>query len=223
MGRVWGIVVAGGSATRFGEEKQFVSLAGRPVAEWAVAACRSVCDSVVLVVPADALSSDATKRLGADVSVAGGATRAASVRAGLEALGSDAEVVVVHDAARPLARPQLFKAVLSALDGADVAGAICAVPVTDTIKRVVARPSGDHGEASVVETLDRSDLVAVQTPQAFSVEVLRRAHCGDPDATDDAALVEALGLTVSVVPGDPDNLKLTTPADLARAELLAVR
>jgi 2-C-methyl-D-erythritol 4-phosphate cytidylyltransferase len=193
------------------------------VAEWAVAACRSVCDSVVLVVPADALSSDATKRLGADVSVAGGATRAASVRAGLEALGADAEVVVVHDAARPLARPQLFKAVLSALDGADVAGAICAVPVTDTIKRVVARPSGDHGEASVVETLDRSDLVAVQTPQAFSVEVLRRAHCGDPDATDDAALVEALGLTVSVVPGDPDNLKLTTPADLARAELLAAR
>ena len=95
--------------------------------------------------------------------------------------------------------------------------------MTDTIKRVVARPSGDHGEASVVETLDRSDLVAVQTPQAFSVEVLRRAHCGDPDATDDAALVEALGLTVSVVPGDPDNLKLTTPADLARAELLAAR
>jgi 2-C-methyl-D-erythritol 4-phosphate cytidylyltransferase len=222
MGRVWGIVVAGGSATRFGEEKQFVSLAGRPVAEWAVAACRSVCDSVVLVVPADALSSDATKRLGADVSVAGGATRAASVRAGLEALGSDAEVVVVHDAARPLARPQLFKAVLSALEGADVAGAICAVPVTDTVKRVTA-PSGDHGEASVAETLDRSDLVAVQTPQAFSVEVLRRAHLGEPDATDDAALVEALGLTVSVVPGDPDNLKLTTPADLARAEQLAVR
>jgi len=75
----------------------------------------------------------------------------------------------------------------------------------------------------VVETLDRANLVAVQTPQAFSAEVLRRAHEGAPDATDDAALVEALGLTVSVVPGDPDNLKLTTPGDLVRLEMLVGR
>jgi 2-C-methyl-D-erythritol 4-phosphate cytidylyltransferase len=114
----------------------------------------------------------------------------------------------------------LFKAVVAALEADGVVGAICALPVTDTVKRVVRARGGDP---SVVETLDRSELVAVQTPQAFSVDVLRRAHEGEPDATDDAALVEALGLTVSVVPGDPDNLKLTTPADLARAELLAVR
>ena len=222
MGRVWGVVVAGGSGTRFGQAKQFASLAGRPVAGWAVTACRSVCDSVVLVVPADHLSDDAADRHGADVVVAGGPTRAASVRAGLQALGRDAEIVVVHDAARPLATPELFKAVLAALGGDQVAGAVCAVPVTDTVKRVAASGERD-GEPAVVETLDRANLVAVQTPQAFFVEVLRRAHQGDPDATDDAALVEALGLTVSVVPGDPDNLKLTTPADLARAETLAGR
>jgi 2-C-methyl-D-erythritol 4-phosphate cytidylyltransferase len=222
MGRVWGVVVAGGSATRFGEAKQFASLAGRPVARWAVTACRSVCDSVVLVVPADRLSVDVASQHGADVAVAGGPTRAASVRAGLEALGPEAEIVVVHDAARPLARPELFKAVVAALERGRVAGAICAVPVTDTVKRVAAAPDG-VGEPAVVETLDRANLVAVQTPQAFFVEVLRRAHEGEPDATDDAALIEALGLTVSVVPGDPDNLKLTTPADLVRAETLAGR
>jgi 2-C-methyl-D-erythritol 4-phosphate cytidylyltransferase len=222
MGRVWGVVVAGGSATRFGEAKQFVSLAGLPVAQRAVAACRSVCDSVVLVVPADTLSSDAAMDHGADIAVAGGPTRAASVRAGLGALGAEAEIVVVHDAARPLARPELFKAVVAALESGRVAGAICAVPVTDTVKRVAPGADG-VGELAVVETLDRTTLVAVQTPQAFLVEVLRLAHEGEPDATDDAALVEALGLTVSVVPGDPDNLKLTTPADLARAELLVGR
>ena len=212
--------MAGGSATRFGEAKQFLSLAGQPVAARAVAACRAVCDSVVLVVPSDAIATGVGGDHGADVSVPGGPTRAASVRAGLRAVGPEAEIVVVHDAARPLAGPQLFKAVVAALEADGVVGAICALPVTDTVKRVVWAREGDP---SVVETLNRSELVAVQTPQAFSVDVLRRAHEGEPEATDDAALVEALGLTVSVVPGDPDNLKLTTPADLARAELLAVR
>jgi 2-C-methyl-D-erythritol 4-phosphate cytidylyltransferase len=216
VGRVWGIVVAGGSGTRFGEAKQFVVLGGRSVAERSVAACRSVCDTVVLVVPTGS-STMATH--GADVVVEGGATRAASVRAGLGALGPEAEIVVVHDAARPLATAPLFRAVVDALRPAAVAGSIPGVPVSDTVKRVAPAPTSG-GAPRVVETLDRSDLVAVQTPQAFYVDALRRAHVGDPDATDDAALVEALGLGVSVVPGDVDNLKLTTPADLARAELL---
>jgi 2-C-methyl-D-erythritol 4-phosphate cytidylyltransferase len=222
VGRVWGIVVAAGSATRFGEQKQFLSIAGRPVVDWALDACRSVCDSVVLVVPTERLSGPLPGVSGADAVVAGGSTRAASVRAGLGALGPEAEIVVVHDAARPLARPSLFKAVVAALEGGDVAGVICAVPVTDTVKRIGPSLSG-NGDPVILETLDRTELVAVQTPQAFSVDALRRAHEGEPDATDDAALVEALGLVVSVVPGDPDNLKLTTPADLARAELLAAR
>jgi len=214
MGSVWGIVVAGGSGTRFGAPKQFVSLAGRTVAERSVAACRVVCERVVLVVPAG--SAPPPDDHGADIVVPGGATRAASVRSGLSALGPDADIVVVHDAARPLARPELFESVVEAL-GRGAAGAICAVAVSDTVKRVTAGPGED---VAVVETLDRSDLVTVQTPQAFVVEVLRRAHEGEPEATDDAALVEALGLTVAVVPGDPGNLKLTTPADLARAELM---
>jgi 2-C-methyl-D-erythritol 4-phosphate cytidylyltransferase len=218
MARVWGVVVAGGSASRFGVPKQFASLGGRPVVEWAVSACRSVCERVVLVLPADIVAAEPCPRFGADLVVSGGETRSASVRAGLAALGSDAAVVVVHDAARPLAGPSLFRAVVDLVDVHGLAGAICAVAVTDTLKRVNAQA---ERPTLVTETLDRASLVAVQTPQAFMVEVLRRAHLGDPQATDDAALVEALGEPVGVVPGDPDNLKLTTPADLDRAALLA--
>lgn len=212
MGRVFGIVVAGGAGTRFGAPKQFLPLAGLTVAERSVATCRSVADRVVLVVPTGA----GPQTHGADVVVEGGATRAASVRAGLAALEEDVDAVVVHDAARPLARPELFAAVLGALERG-ASGAVCAVAVSDTIKRVARGP---NDELCVVETLDRSELVAVQTPQAFRPDALRRAHAGEPDATDDAALVEALGLPVAVVPGDPENLKLTTPADFARAEEL---
>jgi 2-C-methyl-D-erythritol 4-phosphate cytidylyltransferase len=213
VGTVWGVVVAGGSGTRFGGPKQFLPLGGRTVAELSVAACRAVCARVVLVVPAGARTD---LDHGADVVVEGGATRAASVRAGLGALGPDASVVVVHDAARPLARPELFESVVAALIRTGAAGAICAVAVSDTVKRVVE----DGSECVVAETLERRELVAVQTPQAFTVEALRAAHDGSPDATDDAALVEACGGRVVVVDGDPDNLKLTTPADLERAQRL---
>src|SRR5580658_3886115 len=135
MPGTWGVVVAGGSGERFGAPKQFALLRGRPVLEWSVAACRPSCAGVVLVVPAGhgALSAERPP-YGADVVVPGGATRAASVRAGLAAVPLDADVVVVHDAARPLAPPALFAAVIAALD-AGAAGAICALPVSDTLKR----------------------------------------------------------------------------------------
>jgi 2-C-methyl-D-erythritol 4-phosphate cytidylyltransferase len=217
MPGVWGVVVAGGSGERFGAPKQFALLAGRPVLEWSVAACRPVCARVVLVLPAgdEALAAELPP-YGADVVVGGGATRAASVRAGLAAVPDDVGVVVVHDAARPLAPPALFEAVVAALaDG--VAGAICALPVSDTLKRT-DRSLAEGAIPVVLETVDRRALVAVQTPQAFLAAVLREAHASQPDATDDAALVEALGATVRVVPGDPGNLKLTTPVDLAFAE-----
>jgi 2-C-methyl-D-erythritol 4-phosphate cytidylyltransferase len=215
---VWAVVVAGGSGARFGRPKQFELLAGRPVVSWSVAACRPVADAVVLVLPADALE----ETFGADVVVSGGATRSASVRRGLSVVPPDTEVVVVHDAARPLATPALFGAVVDAVrtsPGGAVAGAVCALPVADTLKRV----SDGTGAPFVVETLDRRPLVAVQTPQAFRGEVLRAAHVGDPEATDDAALVEALGAAVQVVAGDPANVKLTTPADLAYLEHLMGR
>jgi 2-C-methyl-D-erythritol 4-phosphate cytidylyltransferase len=207
---VWAVVVAGGSGQRFGQMKQFALLAERPVVEWAVAACRPSAGGVVLVLPRDAAADVAH---GADVVVEGGATRAESVRLGLAAVPYDAEVIVIHDAARPLASDALFRAVIAAVSSGEAGGAIPGVPVSDTIKVV----DGTH---TVTRTLDRSSLVAVQTPQAFGAALLRRAHAQGGEATDDAALVEALGATVRVVPGDPRNLKITTPADLGTAERL---
>jgi 2-C-methyl-D-erythritol 4-phosphate cytidylyltransferase len=217
VAKVWSIVVAGGAGSRFGDRKQFSSLGGRPVLEWAVEACRPSSAGVVLVLPADSQDAD---HHGADAVVAGGATRADSVRCGLAAVPDDAEVIVVHDAARPLASRRLFDAVIAAAGADGVDGAVPGVPPSDTIKAV-------DGAGSVTSTLDRSTLVAVQTPQAFRAGVLRRAHAhADPGAgaTDDATLVEALGGTVRVVPGEPANLKITDPDDLVVAErLLASR
>jgi 2-C-methyl-D-erythritol 4-phosphate cytidylyltransferase len=206
---VWAVVVAGGSGQRFGQLKQFALLAERPVVEWAVAACRPSASGVVLVVPR---GTDVARAHGADVVVEGGLTRAQSVRLGLAVVPDEAEVIIVHDAARPLASEVLFRAVIDAV----TAGAGCAipgVPVSDTIKVV-------DGTQTVTATLDRASLVAVQTPQAFGAALLRRAHAEGGEATDDAALVEALGATVRVVPGDPCNLKITTLADLGTAEHL---
>jgi 2-C-methyl-D-erythritol 4-phosphate cytidylyltransferase len=179
--------------------------------QWAVEAARTVADGVVLVLPAGRGAS-AGSSLGADVVVAGGDTRAASVRSGLAAVPGAAEVIVVHDGARPLASPALFRAVVDVV----VWGAEAAVPglaVADTLKRV----AGD----AVAATVEREGVVAVQTPQAFRADVLRRAHDGASEATDDAALVESLGATVRVVPGDPRNIKVTTAADLQVARALA--
>lgn len=217
MARVWSIVVAGGSGSRFGERKQFTSLGGRAVVEWAVEACRPVSAGVVLVVPADLLNTPNQSAYGADAVVIGGATRADSVRCGLEAVPTEAEVIVVHDAARPLAPPALFAAVLEAIHEEGVVGAVPGVPVSDTIKVV-------DGHMNVTNTLDRASLVAVQTPQAFRADALRAAHArvanGADVATDDAMLVEAEGGLVRVVPGHPGNLKITTPDDLEIAERL---
>jgi 2-C-methyl-D-erythritol 4-phosphate cytidylyltransferase len=211
---VWAVVVAAGGGSRFGARKQFASLGGRPLVAWSVVSARSVADGVVLVLPEGdhAVGGQGDDLHGADVAVPGGSTRAASVRAGLSAVPADAEVVVVHDGVRPLASPALFRAVVDAVhSGADAV--VPALPVVDTLKQVV----GD----AVVGTVGRDGLVSVQTPQAFRADLLRRAHEGEPDATDDARLVEALGATVRVVPGDPRNLKVTTPADLEIAQALA--
>jgi 2-C-methyl-D-erythritol 4-phosphate cytidylyltransferase len=200
----WAIVVAAGRGERFGGPKLQTVLAGRRALEWSVAAARAACDGVVLVVAA---GEDPGVEV--DRCVDGGATRSDSVRAGLAALPDDADVVVVHDAARPAARPALFDAVIAAVrGGADAA--VPGVPVTDTIKRT----EGDV----VVDTLDRSALVAVQTPQAFRADALRAAHASSGDATDDAALVERRGGRVVVVPGDPSNRKLTASDDVAALE-----
>ena len=129
--------------------------------------------------------------------MAGGSTRADSVRCGLAVVPDDAEVIVVHDAARPLAAPALFEAVIDAVTLEEADGAVPGVPPSDTIKAV-------DGAGYVTGTVDRNTLVAVQTPQAFRAGVLRRAHAqAGPGATDDAVLVEALGGRVRVVPATP--------------------
>ena len=200
------VVVAGGQGVRFGGFKQFASLGEETVAARSVRAARSVADVVVLVVPPGYDGSGE----GADVVVEGGVTRAASVRAGLAQVG-EADVIVVHDAARPNARPVLFAAVVAAVVG----GADAAVPglaITDTVKRVVR----EDGLTLVRATESRQELMTVQTPQAFRRTVLLAAHAHADEATDDAALVEMIGGRVVVVPGLSDNLKITEPVDLER-------
>jgi 2-C-methyl-D-erythritol 4-phosphate cytidylyltransferase len=181
--------------------KQFESLAGQRVLDWSVAAARQVCDGVVVVLPPDRLEPG---------SVAGADTRSGSVRAGLAAVPDEAEIIVVHDAARPMAGKDLFDRVVDAVrNGADAA--VPVVPVTDTIRR---RGKG---------TIDRSDLAIVQTPQGFLASALRSAHARDPEGSDDAGLVEAAGGTVVEVEGDPTNLKITHPDDLLIAAALMVK
>jgi 2-C-methyl-D-erythritol 4-phosphate cytidylyltransferase len=176
-----------------------------------VETARSVANGVVVVVPGTASGSDLVRIGSPDVIVQGGATRSESVRAGLAAVPSEAGIVVVHDAVRPLATAALFASVVQAvMSGADAA--VPGLPITDTLKKV--------SDDVVVSTIERSDLVSVQTPQAFRASVLRTAHAGSDVATDDAALVESLGGTVRIVPGERSNLKLTDPVDLRILEAL---
>jgi 2-C-methyl-D-erythritol 4-phosphate cytidylyltransferase len=212
--KVWTIVVGGGSGQRFGRPKQYESIGDERIIDRSHRIAEQSSDGVVVVVPA----GDADR----ERAVAGGSTRSESVRAGLAGVPADCDIVCVHDAARPLASPELYRAVISAVaDGADgtnrVDGAVPGVPVADTIKVI-----DDRGV--VIATPDRASLVAVQTPQAFRADMLRRAHDAGADGTDDAALVEEVGGLVVVVAGERDNRKITLPDDLdwARAVVGAV-
>ncbi|HXD68609.1 MAG TPA: 2-C-methyl-D-erythritol 4-phosphate cytidylyltransferase [Gaiellales bacterium] len=221
MSPTWAIVVAGGDGARLGADrpKAFVGLGGRPLLAHSIDLFEDhpAVDRIVLVVPSEweepaTLLADELAAGKVAAAVPGGATRALSVAAGLAEVGSDAEAILVHDAARPFASAELVDRVLAALDAHD--GAIPALPVTDTVKRV-------HGGV-VAETLERGELRAVQTPQAFRAAVLRRAYEAPAgavrDATDCASLVEAAGFAVAAVAGEPENVKITAPDDLARAE-----
>ena len=203
---VVGILAAGGTGERLGADrpKAFVVLGGRPMLDWSAEVLAQVCDRVVAAVPPG--YEDEVGR------VAGGASRSASVRNALDA-APDATVAVVHDAARPLVTSGLIDRCIEALRGAD--GAVAAARVTDTVKE--ADPAG-----RVLRTLDRAALWAIQTPQVFRADVLRRALAVDDAAlaaaTDDASLVEGVGGSVVVVEAPPDNFKVTTDADRRRAE-----
>jgi 2-C-methyl-D-erythritol 4-phosphate cytidylyltransferase len=201
---VVGIVPAGGSGERLGADrpKAFVVCAGRPLIEWSLDVLEAVCDRVVVAAPRDWLREGW---------VEGGPSRSQSVRNAVAA-APEARTLVVHDAARPLVTGELVEECIGALLGVD--GAIAAAPVSDTVKE--AYPDG-----TVLRTLDRSRLWAVQTPQVFRADALRGALDVDDEtlaaATDDAALVEAAGGTVRLVEAPVGNFKVTTEADLARA------
>ncbi|NNC11673.1 2-C-methyl-D-erythritol 2,4-cyclodiphosphate synthase [Planctomonas sp. JC2975] len=218
--RVAVIVVAAGSGTRLGAAvpKAFVTAGGRTLLEHAVHAVNGMRQAVQLiaVVPADRL--DDSQSLLDSVSpgaraVTGGVTRQASVAAGLASLEDAIDVVLVHDAARAFTPSSLFDEVVASVDVSGE-GAVPGLPVSDTVKRTDA-------DSRITATVDRSELVAVQTPQGFPRDRLVAAYAAaTEDVTDDAALVAAIGHPVRIVAGDPLAFKVTTPADLARAEQL---
>jgi 2-C-methyl-D-erythritol 4-phosphate cytidylyltransferase len=217
--RAVAIVLAAGAGRRLGSEipKAFLAIGDRPMLSVAVAAAAAspAIDAVVVTAPAGYEEAAAVCLEGLEVPctvVTGGATRQASVREALVALGEDVDVVAIHDAARPFAPPDLFTAVVDAVVGG-VEGAVPVLPIMDTVKHVDVD--------LIVGTEDRSELALAQTPQAFPLETLRAAHAraeaDGREVTDDAMLLEASGKVVTV-PGDPGNVKITTMLDLARAE-----
>ena len=221
---IWTIVVAGGSGRRFGSMKQFEELGSRRVIDHAVDTALACSQGVVVVVPDDDVEEERRRsgnRAGTDgsvVIVGGGPTRTASVRNGLRAVPNAAHIVLVHDAARPFASVALFESVIHAVvSGAD--GAIPGLPMVDTVKVIEVREvvQLESVVPVVVSTPDRATLVSVQTPQGFRADVLRRAYESEVDSTDDSALVESIGGTVIVVPGEADNRKITLIEDLAWA------
>lgn len=209
-GSVWAIVLAAGRGTRFGDDKQFALVGGVRLVDRAVSVALATCDEVVLVLPPGQPWD------GAPVAavVPGGTTRAGSVRAGLVAVDPAADIVVVHDAAHPLASRELFDGVIAGVrDGA--AGAVPVVGLPEALKRV--------RDDRLVATVPRQGLVQAQTPQAFRADVLRAAHARGLDVAEDSELLEQTGAVVTTVRGEARNVHVTTPQELALVDcMLAV-
>jgi 2-C-methyl-D-erythritol 4-phosphate cytidylyltransferase len=218
------IIAAGGRGSRLGSPtpKFECELLGKPLLMHSLEAFQAATavDEIVIVVPEENLGAWAIGELRkrgirkVSSTVVGGETRQESVLRGLERVGDDSGVVVVHDAARPLVTAGMIDGTCNIPESAD--GIITAVGVTDTIKVIDA--------GLVVRTLDRSQLVEVQTPQAFRLNILRSAHAAAEKegyhGTDDSSLVERIGGRVAVIAGSRDNIKITFPRDLALAETI---
>ncbi len=194
---IWGIVVAGGAGSRFGGPKHSMELEGKPLWSWGRDMLVDAGVSHVIVVgPVPG-------------GIPGGNRRRDSVAAGLAEVPEDVDYVIVHDAARPLAPVSIVKTIVDTLITRDVDGVVPAVPVRDTLKEV-------DDKDIVSNTLPRDHVVAVQTPQGFVASALRRAHGAlEGSYTDDAGMIEDNDGRVIVVPGDPRNIKVTFPEDLA--------
>ena len=200
--------MAAGSGRRYGGAKQFDAIGGVRVVDRSVGVAAGNCDGVVVVVAPEVIGTPDADVPGADAVVEGGSTRSASVRNGLIAVPDSVSVILIHDAARPLATGALFQRVIAAVRSG-AAAAVPVVPVIDTIRSLTGG------------VVDRDGLRAVQTPQGFDASAIRAAHAAATEATDDATLVEAAGGTVVLVDGEPTNLKITGPQDRVVAEALS--
>lgn len=215
--KVAAVIVAAGKGERLGTPKQFLPLGGVPMLLWSVRAMvehHSV-GEVVVVLPAGMVESPPGWLVGTGVRCcAGGGTRRESAGRGVDAVSSDSDLVLIHDAARPFVTAAVIERVLAA--AADEGAALPVLPIVDSIKRL------ESGE--VVETVDRSRLVRAQTPQGFRARLIHEVHAWakrtSRAASDDAALCEVLGHRVVAVEGDPRNVKITTAEDFALAEWL---
>ena len=210
-GQVAAIIAAAGSGIRFGADipKALIQLGNKTLIEHAVAAISPVVDQVIVTAPASHLSQFQLLLGDAVTVVVGGQTRSESVRAGLAAVSSNTQYVLIHDAARALATTDLANRILSALQNGEAA-VIPGLPQVDTVKSV-------GGNGYVTSTPNRADLRNIQTPQGFELSVLKKAHDSKGEGSDDAALVESAGFKVLVIDGEERALKITTPADLANS------
>lgn len=211
MSQCAAIIAAAGSGERFGATlpKALISLGNRTLIEHAVAALAPITSEIVICAPAG-YEKQIQELVGSDITVVvGGTTRSDSVRAGIAALSGKNKYVLVHDAARALATTELAQRVLTSLEKGEVA-VIPGLELIDTVKSVDA-------QGHVTSTPDRTTMRRVQTPQGFELDTLKKAHASGADATDDGALVEALGHKVLIINGEERALKITTPTDLATA------
>jgi 2-C-methyl-D-erythritol 4-phosphate cytidylyltransferase len=210
--KVWAIIVAAGRGKRFGSLKQFARLGGRSVLDWSLESFQSHEDiqGIILVVPDEKMGKRYARRYSKIQGVAkGGKLRQDSVWNGLRRLDPESSgLVLVHDGARPLVSAELISRVIKA--GLRKKAVVPALPVDETVKTAV--------KGRIVGTIDRRDLVRVQTPQAFDYPLLKKALEAARrkrfHGTDEAMLLEKLGETVWIVPGEPGNLKITTPLDI---------
>lgn len=206
--KIWTIVVAAGQGLRFGSKKQFAELSGSSVLFHSVFAASSVSDGIVVVTTDEDLEyAKASLQNVEKVKevVVGGSTRSKSVRKGLEQVPQNCDILIVHDGVRPLASEKLFKSVVEKIQEGSEA-VVPVVPIADSLRSI----SG--------EQIDRSEVVAIQTPQAFKATLLLKAHSTSESASDDASLVELAGGTIDFVDGDVRNLKITVSSDLQIAE-----
>lgn len=200
---IWAVVVAGGTGSRFGRPKQLAQLGGSRVLDRSIDALRQPTAGIVVV----GSNLGTAQSMGVSAVVPGAETRSGSVRNGLAAIPRSATHVLIHDAARPLVPAAVIDRVVAALAGGAEA-VVPVIPVTDTLRSTTGG------------TVDRERLVAVQTPQGFDLATLTRAHGSGTEATDDAAVIEQLGVAVVHVDGSPRNIKITVPDDLLLAEAL---